>query len=202
MGLTNKSQFTKSHCWAPPRELEDDLPTYAVIFINANFLFSFSPPLQDKTADTNPSCRLIHVCAERSLSDGCSGDICTTSLLKMVTSRKIDPDSIVSALAEAMNQAELHHQRESGIGRGTIKNTEPTTTTNFSNQCTFSWRQGEINSRLEGYCKGRFTGEQGLLTNTLYPQVNEDGEKKGWKRRSEGRKERDSLKNETEGEKS
>lgn len=64
------------------------------------------------------------------------------------------PDSIVAALAEAMNQAEFHQQRESGMGKGTIKkkNTEHTTT-NFSNQCTFSWRRGEINSRLKGYCR-------------------------------------------------
>lgn len=63
------------------------------------------------------------------------------------------PQWLCVSLEEAMNQAECHQQRESGTGKGTIKKKKSTEhTTNFSNQCTFSWRQGEINSRLKGYC--------------------------------------------------
>lgn len=58
------------------------------------------------------------------------------------------PDSIVSALAEPLNQVGFHQQRDSGMGKGTIKSTEHTT--NFSNQCTLSCSRGEINSRLKG----------------------------------------------------
>lgn len=47
-------------------------------------------------------------------------------------------------LMEAMIRTEFHQQRE-------VRQSSEQTA-NFSNQCTFSWRQGEINSRLKGYC--------------------------------------------------
>lgn len=48
------------------------------------------------------------------------------------------------SLQEAMIRTEFQQQRE-------VRQSSEQTA-NFSNQYTFSWRQGEINSRLKGYC--------------------------------------------------
>ena len=45
----------------------------------------------------------------------------TTAVKDGHLKRDRPPDSIVSAFAEAMNRAEFHQQRESGMGKGTIK---------------------------------------------------------------------------------
>lgn len=50
----------------------------------------------------------------------------------------------IVGLQEAMIRTELHQQRK-------VRQSSEQTG-NFPNQCTVSWRHGEINSRLKGYC--------------------------------------------------
>lgn len=79
-------------------------------------------------------------------------------------------------------------------GKGNNKKKSTEHTTNFSNQCTFSWRQGEINSRLKGYCRGevhwrvRAVDKYSLSSGQWGCEKN-----RGCKRRSVGRQRRQGL---------
>lgn len=63
-------------------------------------------------------------------------------LLKMEACR--ETLGSIAGLQEAMIRTELHQQRK-------VRQSSEQTG-NFPNQCTVSWRHGEINSRLKGYC--------------------------------------------------
>lgn len=116
--------FIGTKWWASQGELMYDLCTYAAICVNVNFLSAFSSSLLQENECITILLRctgLIYVLSEGGGQMEEVAKIYIQGPIKIVTWREIGHDSIVSAMAAAMNRAWFHQQTESGMGKRTIK---------------------------------------------------------------------------------